>query len=446
MDNATLARATMGTSLGFHIVFAVLGVGMPLLMSVAEGLALWRHDENWMVLARRWSKAFGILFAVGAVSGTVLSFELGLLWPRFMAFSGGIFGLPFSAEGFAFFLEAIFLGLYLYGWDRLSPIQHWLTSVPIAISGALSSVFVVMANAWMNSPAGFRLGPDGQLAQVDPLAAALNPSTATEDPHMLISAYVVTGFVVAAVYSAGFLRGRNDIFHRRGLALGMAMAAIAIVLAGITGDSSARFVYGDQPAKFAAMEGIYQTQRGAPIHLGGIPSDSEHRVLFAIEIPKALSFLATFDPNAEVRGLDSFPPGTTPNPILVHLSFDGMVGLGLLIGFLAAAFWLLAIWRRSLPTHRRLLLGLIAAGPASVIAMESGWFVTEFGRQPWIVYGIMRTSQAVTTAPALGLTFAVFIAIYAGLAIATARLLLMLAARTREAGKAAALPSTSSDE
>jgi cytochrome d ubiquinol oxidase subunit I len=438
MDNATLARATMGTSLGFHIVFAVLGVGMPLLMSVAEGLALWRHDENWMVLARRWSKAFGILFAVGAVSGTVLSFELGLLWPRFMAFSGGIFGLPFSAEGFAFFLEAIFLGLYLYGWDRLSPIQHWLTSVPIAISGALSSVFVVMANAWMNSPTGFRLGPDGQLAQVDPLAAALNPSTATEDPHMLISAYVVTGFVVAAVYAAGMLRGRNDIFHRRGLALGMGMAAIAIVLAGITGDSSARFVYGDQPAKFAAMEGIYQTQRGAPIHLGGIPIDSEHRVLFAIEIPKALSFLATFDPNAEVRGLDTFPPGDRPNPILVHLSFDGMVGSGLLIGFLAALFWFLAIRRRSLPTNRRLLLGLIAAGPLSVVAMEAGWFVTEFGRQPWIVYGVMRTSEAVTTAPALGLTFAVFIVIYAGLAITTARLLLMLAARTREAGNATA--------
>jgi cytochrome d ubiquinol oxidase subunit I len=226
----------------------------------------------------------------------------------------------------------------------------------------------------------------------------------------------------------------------------MAMAAIAIVLAGITGDSSARFIYGNQPAKFAAMEGIYQTQRGAPIHLGGIPVDSEHRVLFAIEIPKALSFLATFDPNAEVRGLDSFPPGSTPNPILVHLSFDGMVGFGLLIGFLAAAFWLLALRRRALPTNRRLLLALVAAGPASVIAMEAGWFVTEFGRQPWIVYGIMRTSQAVTTAPALGLTFAVFIAIYAGLAIATARLLLMLAARTREAGQGAALPAMSSDE
>jgi cytochrome d ubiquinol oxidase subunit I len=446
MDNATLARATMGTSLGFHIVFAVLGVGMPLLMSVAEGLALWRHDDAWMVLARRWSKAFGILFAVGAVSGTVLSFELGLLWPRFIAFSGGIFGLPFSAEGFAFFLEAIFLGLYLYGWDRLTPIQHWLTSIPIAISGAASAIFVVMANAWMNTPSGFLLGPDGSVAQVDPLAAAFNPSTPTEDPHMLVSAYVVTGFVVAAVYAAGLLRGRNDIFHRRGLALGMAMAAIAIVLAGITGDSSARFVYGAQPAKFAAMEGIYQTQRGAPIHIGGIPSDSQQRVLFAIEIPKALSFLATFDPNAVVVGLDTFPAGDRPSPQLVHLSFDGMVGLGLFIGFLAAVFWFLAIWRRSLPTHRRLLLALVVAGPASVGAMEAGWFVTEFGRQPWIVYGIMRTSDAATTAPALGLTFAIFIVIYTGLAITTARLLLMLAARTREAGQGTALPATSSNE
>jgi cytochrome d ubiquinol oxidase subunit I len=421
----------MGTSLGFHIVFAVLGVGLPLLMCVAEGLALWRRDEAWMVLARRWSRAFGILFAVGAVSGTVLSFELGLLWPRFMAFSGGIFGLPFSAEGFAFFIEAIFLGLYLYGWDRLSPVKHWLASIPIALSGAASSVFVVMANAWMNTPAGFRLGPDGQLAQVDPLAAALNPSTATEDPHMLVSAYVVTGFLVAAIYAAGLLRGRDDIFHRRGLASGMAMGAVAIVLAGITGDSSARFIYEAQPAKFAAMEGIYRTQRGAPITLLGIPSDAQHRVLYGIEIPKALSFLATFDPNAEVKGLDTFPAADRPNPVLVHLSFDGMVGFGTFLGLLAALFWLLAIWRRVVPTRRLLLLGLVAAGPASVAAMEAGWFVTEFGRQPWIVYGIMRTSEAATTAPALGLTFAIFIAIYAGLAITTARLLLLLAARTR---------------
>src|SRR5436190_13218974 len=255
MDNVTLARATMGTSLGFHIVFAVLGVGLPLLMMVAEGLWLKTKDDVWLSLAQRWSKAFGILFAVGAVSGTALSFELGLLWPRFMAFSGAIFGLPFSAEGFAFFIEAIFLGLYLYGWNRLTPVAHWLTSIPVAVSGAMSSVFVVMANAWMNSPSGFRLGSDGRLLDVDPWAAALNPSTPTEDPHMLVSAYVVTGFLVAAVAAAGLLRGRDDAAHRRALGAGMAMALVATGLAGITGDASARFIYQAQPAKFAAMDG-----------------------------------------------------------------------------------------------------------------------------------------------------------------------------------------------
>src|SRR2546430_17576406 len=243
MDNVTLARATMGTSLGFHIVFAVLGVGLPLLMLVAEGLWLRTRDEVWLNLARRWPNAFRILLAVGDVSGTKLAFELGLLWPRFMAFSGAIFGLPFSAEGFAFFIEAIFLGLYLYGWTRLTPVAHWLTSIPVAVSGAMSSVFVVMANAWMNSPSGFRLGSDGRLLDVDPWAAALNPSTPTEDPHMLVSAYVVTGFLVAAVYAVGLLRRREDQLHRRGLILGMAVAAVAIVLARITGDTPARFIY-----------------------------------------------------------------------------------------------------------------------------------------------------------------------------------------------------------
>src|SRR2546426_11815749 len=248
MDNVTLARATMGTSLGFHIAFAVLGVGLPLLMLVAEGLWLRTRDEVWLKLARRWSKAFGILFAVGAVSGTALSFELGLLWPGFMAFSGSIIGLPFSAEGFAFFIEAIFLGLYLYGWDRLRPVAHWLCSIPIAISGAASSLFVVMTNAWMNSPTGFQAAGN-RIIRVDPLAAALTPSTPTEDVHMLVSAYLVTGFAVAAVYATGFLRGHGDALHRRALPLAMAMAVVASGLAGITGDTSARFVAEDQPIK-----------------------------------------------------------------------------------------------------------------------------------------------------------------------------------------------------
>ncbi len=435
MDNVALARATMGFSLGFHIVFAVLGVGLPLLLCIAEGIGIRRRDEGWLNLARRWSKAFGILFAVGAVSGTALSFELGLLWPSFMAFSGSIVGLPFTAEGFAFFIEAIFLGLYLYGWDRLSPLSHWLTSIPIALSGAASSVFVVMANAWMNSPAGFRQDAGGKLVGVDPVAAAFNPSTWTEDPHTLVSAYVVTGFAVAAVYAAGMLRGRDDLFHRRGLALGMGMAATAIVLAGITGDTSARFIYQAQPVKFAAMEGLYQTQRGAPLHLGGIPSNSLHRVVYAIEIPDGLSLLAAFDPNALVQGLDSFPTSDWPNPVIVHLSFDTMAGLGTGLGLLSIWFWALTLRRRRLPNWRPLLVAVVASGPAAVATMEAGWFVTEFGRQPWIVYGLIRTSQAATTAPALGATFAIFLLIYAGLALTSTRLLLRLARNARrEAG------------
>jgi len=301
------------------------------------------------------------------------------------------------------------------------------------VSGALSAVFVVMANAWMNSPSGFHLDSAGRLLDVDPLAAALNASTPTEDPHMLVSAYVVTGFLVAAVYAVGLLRRHEDQLHRRGLILGMAMAAVAIVLAGITGDTSARFIYQAQPAKFAAMEGLYQTVRGAPIHLGGIPIDSQHRVVGAIEIPDLLSLLAALDPNAEVRGLDTFPSNDRPNTIAVHLSFDAMVGFGILIGLAAALFWLLCIRRRRIPMWRPLLWLIVVSGPASVVAMEAGWFVTEFGRQPWIVYGILRTSEAATTAPALGPTFLVFFAIYIGLALTTARLLLLQARRNRAA-------------
>jgi cytochrome d ubiquinol oxidase subunit I len=438
MDNVALARATMGTSLAFHIVFAALGVGLPLLLAVSEGLGLWRRDPVWTDLARRWSGAFGLLFAVGAVSGTVLSFELGLLWPRFIALSGSMIGLPFTAEGFAFFLEAIFLGLYLYGWDRLGPVQHWLCSLPIAISGAASALFVVMVNAWMNSPAGFRL-QGGAITQVDPLAAALNPSVSTEDPHMLFSAYTVTGFLVAAVYAAGILRGRRDAVHRRGLAAGMAMGLVAIALAGFWGDASARFLYQAQPAKFAAMEGVFHTERGAPITIGGLALASQQRVVLGVQVPYGLSLLATFDPYAEVQGLDAVARQDWPDPTTVHTSFDTMVGLSLLSGLAALAFWGLAWRRRRIPTGRWLLWSLVAAGPATVIAMEAGWFVTELGRQPWTVYGILRTSDAATSSPGVGPTFAIFIVIYVALAAVTARLLLELA-RRRRASEEAAIP------
>ncbi|HEX3629744.1 MAG TPA: cytochrome ubiquinol oxidase subunit I [Candidatus Dormibacteraeota bacterium] len=430
MDNVTLARATMGTSLAFHIVFAVLGVGMPLLMSVAEAIGLRRGDRFWLALARRWSKAFGLIFAIGAVSGTVLTFELGLLWPGFMGFSGSIIGLPFSAEGFAFFIEAIFVGIYLYGWDRLRPLAHWLSSIPIVISGAASSLFVVMTNAWMNSPAGFQL-VNGRITHVDPLAAALNPSTPTEDLHMLVSAYVVTGFAVAAVYAAGFLRGHGDALHRRALPLAMLMAVLAAGLAGITGDASARFVAGNQPIKFAAQEAQFQTQPGAPLHIGGIPLPSQRKTILAVEIPHLLSWLLTFRTDATVRGLDAFPPSLWPNIPVVRWSFESMSFLGILLGLLSLLYWYLAIRRRAPPLFPRLLSALVVAGPAAVLAMEAGWFDTEFGRQPWIIYNLMPTAAAATSASALGPTFIVFILIYVALGATLVWLLLAFAARER---------------
>ncbi len=430
MDNVVLARAIMGTSLGFHIVFAVLGVGMPALMSAAEAIGLVRRDPAWIALARRWAKAFGLIFAIGAVSGTALSFELGLLWPGFMAFSGSIIGLPFSAEGFAFFIEAIFLGLYLYGWDRLRPLTHWLCSLPVAISGAASSLFVVMTNAWMNSPTGF-VAAGNRIIRVDPLAAAFNRSTPTEDVHMLVSAYLVTGFAVAAVYAAGFLRGHGDALHRRALPMAMVMAVVASGLAGITGDTSARFIAGDQPLKFASQEGLFPTTAGAPLHIGGVPLPSQNRMVLAIEIPHLLSLLTAGDPNATIKGLDAFPRDLWPNVLVVHVSFQIMVGLGLTLGFCGLLYWLLAVRRRAPPTDRWLLLVLVLAGPASVLTMEAGWFVTEFGRQPWIIYGVMRTSAAATSSPALGPTFVIFLFLYVALGITLARLLLLLAQRER---------------
>src|SRR5215470_8926488 len=256
MPDLLAARAQMGTSLAFHIIFASLGVGLPLLMCLAEGLALWRHDATWMLLARRWAKGSAILFAIGAVSGTILSFELGLLWPTFMQFSGAIIGLPFALEGFAFFLEAIFLGLYLYGWNRLSPRTHWLCSFPLWIAGAASAWFIVSANSWMNTPAGFQI-QHGQVTGINPFQAIFNPSTPYETTHMLLAAYVATGFGVAAVYAVQLLRGKRDTYYRKGLVLAMALGALAIPFQILSGDLSARSLADLQPAKLAAMEGVF---------------------------------------------------------------------------------------------------------------------------------------------------------------------------------------------
>jgi cytochrome d ubiquinol oxidase subunit I len=422
MSDFLFARSQMAMSLAFHIVFAALGIGMPLLMAIAEGMYLRTKQPVYLDLCKRWAKGTAILFAVGAVSGTVLSFELGLLWPGFMEHAGAIIGMPFSLEGFAFFTEAIFLGVYLYGWKRVSPLVHWLSGVVVAISGILSGIFVVTANAWMNSPAGFKI-VGGKITDIDPIAAMLNPASFHEVVHMTLAAFVATGFMAAAVHAFFVLRDRNNRFHRAALGLALAVACVSMPLQILSGDLSARAVARLQPAKLAAMEAHYRTQAGAPLVIGGIPRDRTMTTDYALEIPRGLSFLATHDPNARVAGLEEFPRDQWPNVRVVHWAFDVMVGSGMLL--LALTLWADGLWlkHRLLPDNRWLLRGLVAAGPLGFLAIETGWVVTELGRQPWIIYGVMRTSEAVTPMPGLVVPFVIFTAVYLFLALIVALLL-----------------------
>jgi cytochrome d ubiquinol oxidase subunit I len=417
-----LARAQMAMLFAFHIVFAVAGMGMPLLMVIAEGAHLRTGNPVFLELARRWARGTAVLFAVGAVSGTVLSFELGLLWPRFMEFSGGIIGLPFALEGFAFFAEAIFLGIYLYGWGRVSPVAHLLSGIGVAIGGALSGILVVAANAWMNSPAGF-LVRDGKPVGIDPLAAMANPAWPTEAVHMTLAAFAASGFAVAGIHAYQLLRDRENLFHRHALAISLAVGGAAAALLPVSGDFNARFLAGDQPAKLAALEGQFRTERGAPLRIGGIPDKETETTPYAIEIPKGLSLLAFHDAGAEVAGLASFPPADRPDPLPVHLAFQVMVACGFALASVSAYAAWCALRSREKLFHPRFLQAVVLASPLGLLAVEAGWTVTELGRQPWAIRGVMRTSEAVTPVGGLLFPFAFFSALYIALGISSAWLL-----------------------
>lgn len=424
MSTLLAARAQMGTSLAFHIIFSVLGVGIPLLLCIAEGLALWRKDSVWMTLAHRWAKSAVIIFAIGAVSGTIVEFELGLLWPIYIQFIGAVVGPLFAFEGFAFFLEAIFFGIYLYGWDRLPPRVHWLCSFPIWIGGLASAWFIVTTNSWMNTPTGFEF-THGKLTGIDSIRAIFNPSTPYQTVHMILACYVACGFGVAAVYAASMLRGKRDDYRRKGLLLALAMGLIATPLQIVSGDANARFLVTAQPAKLAAMEGVFKTASHVPLHIGGIPDPTTQKYYFSIDIPDGLSLLATYNPDGVIRGLDSFPPDERPNPIPIHLAFDGMVGSAFFALFIAVLFWVLYFVRkRVIPENRWLLRGILLAGILGFVAVELGWIVTEEGRQPWVIYGYLLTRNAVTPAPFLNVTFLIFIIIYVVLSITMIVLLL----------------------
>ncbi len=415
MHDFFFARSQMAMSLAFHIIFASLGIGLPLLMVMAEQMHLRTGEAVYLDLCKRWARGAAILFAVGAVSGTVLSFELGLLWPQFMDKAGPIIGMPFSLEGFAFFTEAIFIGVYFYGWNRLSPRLHWLVGVVVAVSGIISGVFVVTANAWMNAPAGFKI-VDGKITDIDPIAAMLNPASFHEVVHMTLAAFVATGFAVATVHAFFLLRNRESRFHRAALGIALALACVSIPLQMISGDHSARVVSQLQPAKLAAMEAHYHTEGDAPLLIGGIPNSETQTTDYAFPIPDGLSILLTGSPDGRVTGLDAFPKDTWPNVRIVHWSFDIMVGTGTaLFGLALWAGW--TWWRRGpLANHPWLLRALVAAGPLGFIAIETGWSVPESGRQPWIIYGVMRTRDAVTPMPGLFVPFVLFTLLYLFLA------------------------------
>jgi cytochrome bd ubiquinol oxidase subunit I len=431
MSDLTAARAQMGTSLVFHIVFAALGIGLPLLLVISEGLYLKTKKIVYLALAKKWAKATAILFAVGAVSGTVVSFELGLLWPGFMKYAGSIVGMPFSMEGFAFFVEAIFLGLYLYGREKLKPFAHWLTTIPVALGGMCSGIFVVSANSWMNSPTGFKV-VDGQVTDIDPLKALLNPGWGTEALHSTLSAYVATAFAVAALYAIGMLRGKRTDYNRAGLAIALAVGCLVLPLQLVSGHFSAEWVANNQPAKLAAMEGLFTTGPCAPLTIGGIPNLETRQTDFAIQIPCGLSLLAHTDPNAVITGLDDIPADQRPNTLLVHPAFQVMVGAGMLL--LLVSVWVGWRWWREkqLPDGRWLLRLIAFCGPFGFIALEAGWLVTEVGRQPWVVYGYLRTSDSITTAPGLLPLFIGFTALYLALSVIVVWLLQRVAAAKPE--------------
>jgi cytochrome bd ubiquinol oxidase subunit I len=418
------ARWQMGLSLAFHIVFAVIGMAMPVMMVAAEVGGLRTRRPEYLELARRWARGTAILFAVGAVSGTVLSFELGLLWPAFMEAAGPIIGMPFSLEGFAFFLEAIFLGLYLYGWQKLGPRAHVFAGVMVSLGGALSGAFVVAANSWMNTPAGFRI-ENGHFVDIDPFAAMFNPAAGAQVLHMLIAAYAAVGVGVAGIHARLLLRDVQSAFHRRAFVIALLVGLPASLLQPLSGDWAGRVVARTQPAKFAALEGHFETEPYAPLRIGGMPNTETGETHYAIEIPGGLSLLAHGDPGAPVAGLNDIPRELWPPVTAVHIAFQVMVAIGMWLAFLsvwAAVLW----WRTRLLESSAFLKAVFWSTPLGFIAIEAGWTVTELGRQPWIIQGVMRTSEAVTPMPGLVVPFVLFTLLYTGLAI----IVIMLIRRT----------------
>jgi cytochrome d ubiquinol oxidase subunit I len=411
MEDLLSARLQMAVSLGFHIIFACIGMVMPFLMAFSHWRWLRTGQKEYLDLTKTWSKGVAIFFATGAVSGTVLSFELGLLWPEFMRHAGPIIGMPFSWEGTAFFIEAIALGLFMYGWNRIRPWVHWATGVLVGVSGVASGIFVVAANAWMNSPQGFDW-VDGQAINIDPVAAMFNKAWFTQALHMTLAAFASTCFAVAGIHAWLLRRHKNHPLHQKALKISLTLGAIAAFLQPLSGDISAKDIAQRQPAKLAAMEALFQTSKPAPLLIGGIPNEEKQQVNYGIELPGMLSFLAHGDFQSEVKGLDQIPRADQPPVLVTHLAFQVMVGCGMLLMAVGMAFFIIQWKFKYLLNHKNFLTVVAMSTPLGFLAVEAGWTVTEVGRQPWVIYGVLRTKDALTPMPGLVFPFMLFSMLY----------------------------------
>jgi cytochrome d ubiquinol oxidase subunit I len=422
MDDFLAARSQMGISLGFHIIYSCIGMVMPFFMAVAHFKWIRTGDIAYKNITQAWSKGVAIFFATGAVSGTILSFELGLLWPKFMEHAGPIFGMPFSLEGVAFFVEAIALGFFLYGWNKFNHWFHWSTGVLVGVSGIASGILVVSANSWMNNPSGFDF-VNGQYENIDPMKAMFNGSWFSEALHMTLAAFSATGFAVAGVHALMIARKQNIAFHTKAFKIAIVFGAVAAILQPFSGDLSAKNAYKTQPAKLGAMEAYYHTQAYAPLVIGGIPDTVAKKERYGIEVPGLLSFLVHDDFSTPVNGLDKIPPQNQPPVTVTHIAFEIMIAIGSAMMLLGLIYFA-ALWKkRNWLTRQWFLRLFILATPFGFIAVEAGWTVTEVGRQPWIIYGIMRTSEAVTPMPGIHYTFYLFTAVYFTLSLAVIYLL-----------------------
>jgi cytochrome d ubiquinol oxidase subunit I len=445
VDPVPWARSQMAFTLAAHIILVPLGVSWACMTLIANYRAIKKSDRDALVLAQRWSKYMAVTFAVGAVTGTVLSFEFGLLWPRFMGKWGEAFGVPFAIEGLFFFAEAIFIAIYIYGWRRLKPWPHFWTGVPIVVTGIGGTISVVAANAWMNNPAGFTLNSAGDIVDVDPWNVIFNKAMPYEASHMLVAAYLVGGFLVASVYAAGMLRGRRDRYHRLGFIIPFTVAAIATPVQMVVGDTLARWVYENEPIKFAAIELVPKTESDAPETLLG-HMNSDGTVSGGIPIPGLASILS--DPakgtSTVVQGRNAFPEDDQPTIAqanTVHLAWDLMIGIATLLFLLSAWYALCWIFRRDMPQSKWFLRAAACAGVLSIIAMEAGWVVTEVGRQPWIVFGHMKVEDAATSNSGVWLTFIVIVLLYLAVAITTITVLRRMSRRFRETSEADQVPA-----